>query len=483
MSEAALLAAIHAAPDDDGPRRVLADYLIERGDPRGELISVQCELARDDTGAAQRAVLEAHAEALLPAAAAAWLGRTTVLPGELTWARGLVAAVRIKAARAQLLQPALARQPVRSMTIEQCLDANAARSLGLVWPATIDELAVADAREANLLDAVLASPLVPRLRALAIRNFRLGAGAPARLAAAAPATLRELDLSNNSELRNGLRPLGERRGWSSLILRYCALGDTAATAIAAMRHVHELEQLVVTVNRIGPAGARALAGAPLAALRTLDLGYGSIGGDGAAALAEARSPALERLVLTGAELTPAGAVTLVRAPFAVLRELRLDENPLGDTVARALADTDTLPRLERLDVSRTYLSAAAVLALVRSARRHALAELFLGDNELGAALVPLFDDPAATRLTALGLSSNGLDDDAVIALAASPALGNLTYLDLAGNQLTARAARALAASSHLERLATLDLSDCPLDDDARAVLVDRFRSRVLLDAG
>lgn len=38
--------AILAAPDDDAPRLVYADALIERGDPRGELITVQCARAR-----------------------------------------------------------------------------------------------------------------------------------------------------------------------------------------------------------------------------------------------------------------------------------------------------------------------------------------------------------------------------------------------------------------------------------------------------
>jgi uncharacterized protein (TIGR02996 family) len=45
---AALRAAVYAAPDDDAPRLVLADYLLARGDSRGELIAVQCKIARGD---------------------------------------------------------------------------------------------------------------------------------------------------------------------------------------------------------------------------------------------------------------------------------------------------------------------------------------------------------------------------------------------------------------------------------------------------
>jgi uncharacterized protein (TIGR02996 family) len=42
-----LFAAVYAHPDDDSPRAVLADYLQERGDPRGEFIALQLARPRD----------------------------------------------------------------------------------------------------------------------------------------------------------------------------------------------------------------------------------------------------------------------------------------------------------------------------------------------------------------------------------------------------------------------------------------------------
>src|SRR4051812_26631197 len=53
MSDAAaLLAAICAAPDDDAPRLVYADWLDEHGQPeRAEFIRVQCALSRTDSPA------------------------------------------------------------------------------------------------------------------------------------------------------------------------------------------------------------------------------------------------------------------------------------------------------------------------------------------------------------------------------------------------------------------------------------------------
>ncbi|MBA3538768.1 MAG: TIGR02996 domain-containing protein [Deltaproteobacteria bacterium] len=52
-----LLAAIYAAPFDDGPRAVLADLLLEAGDPRGELITLQLEHARPANAQRERAML------------------------------------------------------------------------------------------------------------------------------------------------------------------------------------------------------------------------------------------------------------------------------------------------------------------------------------------------------------------------------------------------------------------------------------------
>ena len=64
MDERPLLEAIVAAPDDDAPRQVYADWLMEKGDPRGELIALSCTLARgeanDEVIERERALLAQH---------------------------------------------------------------------------------------------------------------------------------------------------------------------------------------------------------------------------------------------------------------------------------------------------------------------------------------------------------------------------------------------------------------------------------------
>jgi uncharacterized protein (TIGR02996 family) len=69
MSDAtALLAAIRAAPDDDAPRLIYADWLDEHGQPeRAEFIRVQIELARHDSPTLRQreaALLAEHHDAL-----------------------------------------------------------------------------------------------------------------------------------------------------------------------------------------------------------------------------------------------------------------------------------------------------------------------------------------------------------------------------------------------------------------------------------
>ena len=64
----AFLQAIIECPDDDAPRLIYADWLDERGDPRGEFIRVQCALAgmdeydprRWDLERRQWTILDAH---------------------------------------------------------------------------------------------------------------------------------------------------------------------------------------------------------------------------------------------------------------------------------------------------------------------------------------------------------------------------------------------------------------------------------------
>jgi len=100
-TEATLLAQIYADPTADGPRLVYADYLQERGDPRGELIALQI-LNRDTPR--ERELLERHAKE--------WLGPLAAvidLPpnAQTTFERGFLAIAEIVRDAGPLLPPLL----------------------------------------------------------------------------------------------------------------------------------------------------------------------------------------------------------------------------------------------------------------------------------------------------------------------------------------------------------------------------------------
>jgi uncharacterized protein (TIGR02996 family) len=70
------IAAIRAAPDDDAPRLVYADLLAERGDPRGELIALQCRASTPAVEKKIAALLARHPDwARVPHARSAVLRR------------------------------------------------------------------------------------------------------------------------------------------------------------------------------------------------------------------------------------------------------------------------------------------------------------------------------------------------------------------------------------------------------------------------
>lgn len=106
-SDAELLAMVHATPDDDGPRLVFADALLERGDERGEFIQLQ--IARASGRGTREGLVRERALARDPKRLAAW-----ALPlsngGTVRFRRGFVAQLTAKpaAARKVLGEPALA---------------------------------------------------------------------------------------------------------------------------------------------------------------------------------------------------------------------------------------------------------------------------------------------------------------------------------------------------------------------------------------
>ncbi|HEU0034637.1 MAG TPA: TIGR02996 domain-containing protein [Kofleriaceae bacterium] len=198
-TEADLVAAIEADPDDTAAYLVYADWLIERGDPRGELITLHAE---DPTCAAAERHLERHRRELL--------GPLAVHAGHVTldWQLGFVRAAHLIAidepAVMRLLDAVLespACRFLRTLVIQlverSALTAIDARLARAGSPRTLEQLELGTPEQYQPSDALLAafprlSPRTHSWDAIAARIATLSPPAlaldPARLA---PVTVRD----------------------------------------------------------------------------------------------------------------------------------------------------------------------------------------------------------------------------------------------------------------------------------------------------
>ncbi|MGC4122283.1 MAG: TIGR02996 domain-containing protein [Myxococcales bacterium] len=281
-----LLSLVLASPDDVQPRLVYADFLMERGDPRGEFVAVQCELARlggrDATGPRAEELKAREAE-LLKKHKKRWVGQYAgtktrygidggpqwVKGSPTTWqfARGFVDYVGMSTrdftANAEAI---FAHEPLRCAHVTDrdlapllkdcpCLEKLRAFDLSRVAP-----------QEAGAR-ALFSSERFESLQVLNLNLARLGVGATqVAVAVGQPASfpkLRELWLWEN------------------------ALGDKGAEAIAGWPLLSGLKRLELGHNGIGPRGATALARSPhLDGIERLSLFANDVGDAAGAELRE-----------------------------------------------------------------------------------------------------------------------------------------------------------------------------------------------------
>ncbi|MBS1123555.1 MAG: hypothetical protein H6Q90_5783 [Deltaproteobacteria bacterium] len=253
--ERLLLDAIIADPDDDAPRLVYADWLVERADPRGELIIVQCELARLG-GKGKRAELKHREAELLRKHKKDWVGRfggqkiqhgstkqvwTRVNPTRWMFERGFVTWCSMKGA-------------------------DFARNAAAILEA--EPLQRAHLTDRNLTD-VAAAKGIEKLRGLDLRRVRLKEyGIDGLCEGTRFRGLEVLGLLRCGLGTKGMKRFAERAdprrmpSLHTLELRANRLGDPGAVALAGARILTGIRTLDLTGNRIGPAGAKALAASP-----------------------------------------------------------------------------------------------------------------------------------------------------------------------------------------------------------------------------
>lgn len=212
-STSAFLQAILAAPEQDAPRLVYADWLEERGDPRGEFIRLQVALEHLPAGSSQRSELDRRARELLAKHEAEWIG--DILRNRAVWRfrRGFVEHITMPA--------------VYLLTYA-----------GRIWEC---EPAVS-VNVTDLNQYASAVALLPQL-----------------------ANLRRLNIGRNSVGDEALLPFAQShcvRNLETLCAWGCRLGDESAIALAYSPILSKLRTVDLSKNMVRSRGAVALARSP-----------------------------------------------------------------------------------------------------------------------------------------------------------------------------------------------------------------------------
>ena len=293
-SEAALFAECVANPDDDAPRLVWADRV---GGERGELVVIQCDLARGDLSPAEARVRRLRERELLDEHAIEWAGSLAQVARRWSFRRGFVEAARFSHWRSPVEWPLL-----RAVTVDfkrATWDGiDQVRALGVTSPLGNESLPIAPALRAlslrsladrdvdNVIDVVSAASI----ETLRLSYLMVSSGALARiLGTASDVTALELDLAtmrDDLELPVG-RPLRALRLGRSRVHTLAQLrGSTAATS---------LERLGFELHGAPADLAGVLASLPR--VHTIEIG-GNVG-PAVHAVVDARMPGLRVLRMHG----------------------------------------------------------------------------------------------------------------------------------------------------------------------------------------
>lgn len=339
-SHETFLEAILSHPEDDALRLVYADWLEERGDPRGEFIRVQYDLADTKGDSARQKRLHIRELELLARHGDEWGWPFVEMKASPVYRRGFVEGLRLDAVT---------------------FLANAEK---IFHAAPVRFVQFREAGEAPLLD-LLDSPFLAHLTGLDLHGNFIGDMAAHHLA--------------ECEHLKGLK---------ELLLSHCHIELDGVRALAASEYL-QVERLDLSNNPIGDLGVQAIGSGVHPNLHTLEVASCGIG---AAALrelmrAKGRGPRfgldLRALDVSGNEIGHAGLRVLAPSPqLARLHSLRIANANIDSLGVRTLASSPNVKNLTELNLSANHISPGGVIALAESAQMSQLTDLYLMGNPI-----------------------------------------------------------------------------------------------------
>lgn len=381
--ERAFLRRILEHPTADGPRLIYADWLDERGDPRGEFIRVQCALASLPPDDPHRESLLAQEHALSEAHRAAWTSNLPEWVQGCTFSRGFVEAVTV-VTEGFLKEGSTVFEltPIRRVRLNEAHDRIA---------------------------EVAQSPLLSRIRELDLCNNYLGNGGP-NILARSPylGNLESLDLSFNDLTNRGIEALGSLRALRNL--KRLHLNDNSRISTPGIRQLADsqnfanLRALDLSGNDLNESSIRTLInGSSLKKLVELRLSGNRLSDGGVQALAESEllrnllrhSPLLD---LSENQIGPRGAEHLAKSPtMSGVQQLILNGNSLGDAGVRFIAQSRFAQNLRMLGVANNRVTDTGFFDLWDLVLFHSLDEIDLTGNVITSDTVASLQDAAMAK--------------------------------------------------------------------------------------
>jgi uncharacterized protein (TIGR02996 family) len=487
--EEAFLQAIVEAPDDDAPRLMYADWLEEHGDPRGEFIRTQIELAHLSEEDERFSALRALERRLYMAHSRQWF------PGWKTRVRrGFVEG--IWEVNQEELLPEVAEifriDPVQDLFLNVGKEGWGAELARYPYLSRLTTLRLSRSTSDDIqnpritlsdLLALAASPHLTSLRALDIfgaveltdEDFRELVGAGSRPFPQGLTRLARLSVGSSKLTDESVRILAHSPLARTLTHLHLFAQDATTERLRILigsplwLRLEEL-QLASLQDEDERAFSTLTSGLPQSRLRRLCLNRLSVGDANGEAVTTALAASetwgpLEALDLSNQKLSGSRLRTLLACPhLGGLNRLDLNGVHLKDEDVQAIAGCPYLGNLTHLMLGEGSFQGApfgddGLTALAHSPHLTRLGALDLSNtrNVTGAGIKALVSSPNASRLRVLRAC---VDDAALRAIAESPQLGRITSLYLSparDRQLTEETIEALARSPHLPHLTTLRL--------------------------
>jgi len=213
-----LLAQCKQDPDDDAPRLILADWLSEHDDLRGELMRMQVQRAHLPKSDPHWHIIYQRERQLVGQYLPTWLGLLVGMSGEWEFRRGLLWLVSDRNSVVSMSSPLWDRLELWT------------------W---VEGLKIGNGMMHNCLHYLAQCPAVAALACLDFSSIGLG-----------------------DEIVRALAGTRHLIGLAHLNLFHNDIGDAGATALAQSPQLAWLTRLNLSRNRIGPAGAQALLDSP-----------------------------------------------------------------------------------------------------------------------------------------------------------------------------------------------------------------------------